>query len=145
MGYKANRQFSLDKKNTTALIARKDFNRLRDKKSFQMLKSDLAVDEKDAGGNYINTRENVRIVQAKQNKKNGEILNGIFLNGQFVSTDRDKIKGIEDSKRVDADYVTGVKEFVYSGLFFNSRKRNWELTDHPAYGRIRRSRIRKCR
>ena len=128
MGYKAKRQFSRDKKKPTALIARKDFNRLRDKKSFQMLKSGLAVDEKDAGGNYINTRENVRIVQAKQNKKNGEILNGIFLNGQFVSTDRDKIKGIEDSKRVDADYVTGVKEFVYSGLFFNSRKRNWELT-----------------
>ena len=93
-GYMAARQF--EDGSTTLLQARsQDFAKVN--MAVQQMR--LQVDEKDASGEqFINSEHNIEIRQATQRKWFGaKTLNGIFLNGQFVSTDYNVIKGMEDS------------------------------------------------
>ncbi|SCY59677.1 hypothetical protein SAMN02910292_02171 [Lachnospiraceae bacterium XBB2008] len=92
-GYKAARQFK--KKGSTALGARND---AVSKLNVSAEEMKLEVDERDAVGNFINTEGNIEIRQAKQKKWfGGKTLNGVFLNGEFISTNYNEIKGMKDS------------------------------------------------
>ncbi|MBO4899614.1 MAG: hypothetical protein J5509_04930 [Lachnospiraceae bacterium] len=95
-GYAAKRQFSKD--DPTALT---DTNQAKILISAERMK--LEIDEKDARGQFINSEENLEIIQAKQDKWFGaKTVNGIFLDGEFISTNYSLIKGKKDASTIGA-------------------------------------------
>ena len=95
-GYEAKRQF--DRKNELTVI--NEYNDAYQKQVYDAERLQLAVDEKDATGQkFINSEDNVEIIQAKQKKWFGaKTVNGVFLNGEFVSADRKVIENSKDAK-----------------------------------------------
>ncbi len=94
-GYEASRQ--LRKDNPTALTERRAV--VKEYKSAEELK--LITEAKDAGGKFLYTEDNVEIMQAKQAKWFGaQRLNGVFLFGEFISTNRKVISGKKDASTI---------------------------------------------
>jgi len=63
----------------------------------------LKIDKRDAGGQFLNSEDNVEIIQAKTKfLLTGKKVNGVFLNGEFLSADRSVIKGSKDSYTIGA-------------------------------------------
>ena len=97
-GYKAARQFKTN--DPTALTER---SRFVNKK---LIRADkfavrLKVDKLDAGQKLINSEDNLEIIQAKTKFLfTGKKVNGVYLNGEFLSADRSVIKGDKDSYTV---------------------------------------------
>lgn len=93
-GYKSRRQ--LDANSPTGLTL---YNATAPKVVQNADAMKLQVDEKAANGEFINSQHNIELIQAKQKKFFGaEIVNGVFLNGRFISVDRSLIDGNENAK-----------------------------------------------
>ncbi len=106
-GYTAARQF--DEAGSTALGHRQEFvDRKKKIDSFEDENHfNLEIDEKfvDKDGNYqyVNSEENLKIIQAKTHfLRTGKKVNGVFLNGEFLSADRKIIKGKKDGYTIGA-------------------------------------------
>lgn len=128
-GYEARRQFS-DKNHPTALIENKNaFQKI----GYDVDRLKLQTDEKDSQGRFINSEDNLEIVQAEQkrgSKEERKTLNGVFLDGEFLSTNFNEINGLDDANltsgysKNDARIKEYVRRMVLKGNMFqhiNSR------------------------
>ena len=96
-GYMAARQFKPD--DPSALTDRP--KKFRKGKKLTADEMRLQIDEKDAANKFINTQDNLEIIQAKTKViLTGKKVNGVFLNGEFLSADRKVIKGMKDGHTV---------------------------------------------
>lgn len=96
-GYEATRQYNRENE----LTAINEYNEANKKEVYDADRLKLEVDEKDAEGKYINSEDNVEIIQAKQRKWFGaKTVNGVFLNGEFISADRRIVKNSKDSAAI---------------------------------------------
>ena len=99
-GYLAKNQLYVNQDGTTSLEIEKNVqDELNAKENYQARFGDsaefkLKVDEKDFRGNYINSEDNLEIRTAKKGRwYNRQKVNGVFLDGQFISTEAQSVNG----------------------------------------------------
>ena len=99
-GYLAKRQIYVRDDDTTGLDVMNEIqNEINEKDSYAARFGDsagfkLKVDERDYRNNFINSEDNIEIRTARKGKwYNKKKVNGVFLNGQFISTEVGSVNG----------------------------------------------------
>ncbi|MCR5748496.1 MAG: hypothetical protein K6G03_12370 [Lachnospiraceae bacterium] len=117
--YEAKRQF--DKNTPTALV---NTNRVKQVKKYRAIKDKLYINGKVFNKDeFIDSEDNIEIIEAK---KDGRKLKGVYLYGEFISTNGEIIKGKSDSKAIgeftswsDIDQKEDVRRAVLQASIFN--------------------------